>query len=314
MTNLTSRRNVQIRWSKCAVVLGLLAPGFSLVETTADDHTVFSGPQVGEQLPPFSMRTVVGPQAGKEQDLITEAAGDPVLLVFVHERTRPAFGLANVLMQFAATRREAGLHRGLIFLTDDATATETWMKNISNYFEKQTPVGFSVDGPEGPGAYGLNRNVALTILVGTDAKTTANFALVQPSIQADGPKILQAIVDVTGGGKAPDIAKYLPQGMRARTRMQRQPEGDAKLQGLLRAVIQKDASEQSVQKAIKAVDDYIADKPKAKQELGQRARRVVDSGKLENYGIDLAQQKLKVWADKYGPAESEPQNDRSPRK
>ena len=65
------------------------------------------------------------------------------------------------------------------------------------------PVGISTDGQEGPGAYGLNRKVQMTILVGKDDKVTANFALVQPSAAADGPRIAQAIVDALGGGKGP---------------------------------------------------------------------------------------------------------------
>jgi hypothetical protein len=38
----------------------------------------------------------------------------------------------------------------------------------------------------------------MTVLVGKDDKVTANFALVQPSLQADGPKIAAAIADALG--------------------------------------------------------------------------------------------------------------------
>ena len=55
------------------------------------------------------------------------------------------------------------------------------------------------EGKEGPGSYGLNRNVTLTILVGKEGKVTANFALVQPSTQADLPKILEEVAKVAGG-------------------------------------------------------------------------------------------------------------------
>ena len=61
------------------------------------------------------------------------------------------------------------------------------------------PIGISVDGKEGPGAYGLNRNVTLTVLVGKDNVVTANFALIQPSIPADAPKILAEVVKLIGG-------------------------------------------------------------------------------------------------------------------
>ena len=46
-----------------------------------------------------------------------------------------------------------------------------------------------------PGAYGLNRNVAVTVLVATDRVVSANFALVQPSLEVDAPKIFKSIAD-----------------------------------------------------------------------------------------------------------------------
>ena len=42
--------------------------------------------------------------------------------------------------------------------------------------------------------------MSLTVLVGKEGVVSANFALVQPSVQADGPKILKAIVDALGRG------------------------------------------------------------------------------------------------------------------
>ena len=61
-----------------------------------------------------------------------------------------------------------------------------------------------------PGAYGLNRNVTLTILVGKDNRVTANFALVQPSLQADVPKVLGEVVKLIGGKVPPSISSPHP--------------------------------------------------------------------------------------------------------
>ena len=104
---------------------------FSLVVTTVflrssfADDPVFSGPQVGEKLTSFEARGVFGDLDGKKFDLIKRAGGKPVALIFVHERTRPAFGLTNLAMKFAATRAKAGLQSGVIFLTEDPTSTES---------------------------------------------------------------------------------------------------------------------------------------------------------------------------------------------
>ena len=49
-------------------------------------------------------------------------------------------------------------------------------------------VGISVDGEEGPGSYGLNRNVELTFVLAKENKVVANFAFVQSSV-TDAPVI-----------------------------------------------------------------------------------------------------------------------------
>jgi hypothetical protein len=165
----------------------------------------FSGPQVGEKLTPFTAKVILGEEAGKEIDLVKAAAGKPVLIVFVHERNRPSVGLARLLGLYAATQKDKGLVSGTIYLTADSTATEEWMQIAKGTLQTGIPVAISTDGQEGPGAYGLNRKVQMTVLVGKDDKVTANFALVQPSVQADAPKIAQAIVDALGGGQGPTI-------------------------------------------------------------------------------------------------------------
>jgi len=170
-----------------------------------DKPAEFSGPQVGEKLTPFTTKAILGDDAGKEIDLVKAAAGKPVLIVFVHERNRPTVGLARLLGLYAATKKDAGLTSGIVFLTPDPTVTEEWMKLAKGALPSGVPVGISTDGQEGPGAYGLNRKVQMTILVGKEDKVTANFALVQPSVQADAPKIAQAIIDALGGGKGPTI-------------------------------------------------------------------------------------------------------------
>jgi hypothetical protein len=165
----------------------------------------FSGPQVGEKLTPFTAKVILGEEAGKEIDLVKAAAGKPVLIVFVHERNRPSVGLARLLGLYAATQKDKGLVSGTIYLTADSTATEEWMQIAKGTLQTGIPVAISTDGQEGPGAYGLNRKVQMTVLVGKDDKVTANFALVQPSVQADAPKIAQAMVDALGGGQGPTI-------------------------------------------------------------------------------------------------------------
>ena len=282
---------------------------------------VFSGPQVGEKLPAFEAQGVFGDQTGKKFDLITQADGKPVLLIFFHARTRPAFGLTNTVMKYAAGRSKDGLAGGVVFLTDDPTATEKWMHVVEKHLPKGVTYGISNDGAEGPGAYGLNRNVTLTVLVGKEGRVTANFALIQPSLQADGPKILKAIVEATGGGKVPTIAelggrRYAPDARKntpdARKKNKRPGPNDPKLTSLLRAVIDKQAGDEDVQTAAAEVEKYVAENPAAREQLGRIAHTVVHSGKLSNYGTEAARKILRQWAEKYGKETNKNDSDRKP--
>jgi hypothetical protein len=189
----------------CRLAFALLITVVSTQLFAEDKPAEFSGPQVGEKLTPFTTKAILGNEAGKEIDLVKAAAGKPVLIVFVHERNRPTVGLARLLGLYAATKKDAGLTSGIVFLTADPTMTEEWMKLAKGALPGGVPVGISTDGQEGPGAYGLNRKVQMTILVGKEDKVTANFALVQPSVQVDAPKIAQAVVDALGGGQGPTI-------------------------------------------------------------------------------------------------------------
>ncbi len=280
----------RMHWLPLVLLVSFVTSAWS-----AEEEPIFSGPQPGEKLPGFQVAGVFGDQAGQDIDLVQAADGQPLVLVFFHARTRPAFGLTNTIMRYAITRKEAGLVNGVVFLTDDATETENWLKRVQKHFPQGAQVGISQAGQEGPGSYGLNRNVTLTILVAKDNKVTANFALVQPSIQADGPKILKAIVDATGGGEVPDIRKFAA----GRTPAPAKRNNDAKLESLLRAVINKSATPEQVAAATADIDAYVKDNEKAQRELGRISNTVVNSGKLENYGTQPAQDQLKKWAEKY---------------
>jgi len=184
-----------------ALLLSAILPA---EEKPAEQATEFSGPQPGEKLTPFTIRTLLGDAAGEELDLVEQADGQPLVLFFIHDANRPSIGLTRVILTFAAKHKADGLHSGLIFLSGDATMTEAFVKRAAHALPDGVPVGVSTDGAEGPGAYGLNRKVTVTVLVAKDNKITANFALVQPSLQADGPKIAQAIASA-GAFKAPTL-------------------------------------------------------------------------------------------------------------
>ncbi len=284
-----------------AIVL-VMAAGQAAV--AADDEEVFSGPQPGERVPPLTVRNVFEDPA-VDFDPVANAKNGPLLLVFVHKRERPAFGLANTLLRYSLTRKKDGLDSAAVFLTGDLTETSNWMRQIRNYFPPGATVAFSPEGIEGPGSFGLNRDVTMTVLVSKEQKVTANFALVQPSLQADGPKIAKAIVDVLGGGDVPDLSKFSGQRMQQMQRDSgrnaggRGDEQDPKLAGMLRQLIQKNASTEQVAAVAKELNAYLDRNEAARKRVGEIANRIIDAGKLENYGTQAAQEHLKEWAKKY---------------
>ncbi len=266
-------------------------------ETTSETEPVFSGPQVGEELPPLPVRGVFDEEAGKEFDFIVAAGGKPVVLLFVHQLDRPTVGMARALTTYTLERAKDGLTTGIVWLDNDPTEAETTLKRIRHALPRGVPIGISMDGKEGPGSYGLNRNVALTILVGNEGKVTANFALVQPSIQADLPKVFDEIVRIIGG-QAPDVAQFA--GPREAMRGMARGEPDPRLRRLIRPVIQLDATEDEVDKAAAALEAFLADNESAQKEVGRISNTIVDSGKLTNYGTPRAQEYLRKWAKRYG--------------
>lgn len=296
----------------CIIMLAALFP--------VSEDQVFSGPQPGEQLIPFTVKGALGDQLDKPLDPVALAAGKPLVLVFVHERTRPAFGLANLIMRLVTSRGTEAVHGAIIFLTDDPTETATWLTRVAQHFPKGTTVGISTDGVEGPGAYGLNRNVAVTVLIAKSSRVTANFALVQPGNAVDGPKIFRAIAEVLGEQQVPSIDDFAAPADRRMQAAKPDPsttsEPDPKVRELLRPLIQKEATDAQVDEAAKRVEAYAAGHPKAMLEIGNIARRIIAAERLKFYGTPRCQHHLTKWSQNFvaqdAPSDKRPSSETPP--
>lgn len=272
--------------------------GFFLILSApllAEEEKVFSGPQPGEKLVAFKSVGVYDDLANKDFDVLNDAKDHAVVLIFMNELTRPSAALMRAITGFGDARKNDGLRTYIIWLAKDRTEAVNYLKRARKSLNFPVPVLISKDGAEGPGAYGLNRKVALTILVGKKKNVTANFALTQPSVQGDAVAIAKAIVKEIGG-KTPtqaEMTKHAFPGRRPQAGGMRDPQ----LVGLLRQVINKQASPEDVGKAAEAVEKYIAANKKSQRELG----RIANIGVQRKYGTDAAQPYLKAWAVKYGP-------------
>lgn len=280
---------------------------------TKQGEEVFSGPQVGEELPSFELTLALGDSAGEVSDPVAIAKGGPLLLVFLHDVNRQSVSMTRVLAEYARSRAKDGLHTSVILLSDDATGAKSTLKRIEHALAKDVATGVSLDGREGPGSYGLNRTVQLTILMANKNRVTANFALIQPSLQVDLPKVVEAIVEQIGG-QVPKLDQLLQNGggMQRNDRSpqateQEKPDPEI-IRGLVRPLIQLDADKKQVDQAAEAIEQAIEKSPAIRKEIGRISTTIVSSGKLENYGTSHAQEYLKRWADKYGQPPARPQD------
>ncbi|GIW96610.1 MAG: hypothetical protein KatS3mg110_4651 [Pirellulaceae bacterium] len=267
--------------------------GFVCSGSGQDDRTVYSGPQPGEKLPSFKIR-VLSEEMPQEVDPVALSGGGPLFLVFVHEVTRPSVGLSRVLMEYAATRKKDGLTSALVFLADDITAQEQWMQRARHALPKEGLLGICVDGKEGPGAYGLNRNVTMTILIARNGQVVANFALVQPSLQVDAPKILESLVR-TIGGETPKLEELLRSGSASAAMPNRLVEAVRRISG-------PEISQEEVERIAQRVEGYVNQYPDNKPQLGRLARRVLDDPTTAGRLTEAARQYLSKWAKQFGGA------------
>ena len=152
-------------------------------------------------------------QPSKQVDL-AELSKKPLALAFMHERSRPGFGLARLMSEFAARRKAENMQFVVVVLTDDRSSSEQWLGLVRRYFPEPTQLSVADGGIEGPGTMGLNRLAALTLIVANKGKVTANFALTQVSEPTDGPAILKAMNDACNGGAIPKLEELRPQPKR----------------------------------------------------------------------------------------------------
>ena len=173
------------------------------------EERIFSGPQPGEKLPPFNVTGMYGEIEGETFD-ITETDGQPLIL-FVQDRNGVGIkGIGMVMdlfLSIADYQKEQksnpedsnqSLQLGVVFLIDDVDDLPDWSGEfIEDWPDNGVMVCMSPDGREGPGSYGLNRNVAQTILIANDGKVVHNFAFTQPMLYTD-PYVLGAVSDAIG--------------------------------------------------------------------------------------------------------------------
>lgn len=289
----------QVKWPLFVVLMsGILLPLSN--PSWSQEESPFSGPQPGETLTPFEVQDLLA-EDEKRINPIESAEGGPCLVIFIHTLSRPAIGLTRTLTTAAEKLASDKPSVSIIFLTDDPTETQQWAKRARNALPQGVLMGVSTEGVEGPGAYGLNRKVAMTILVGKENKVTSNFALIQPSIQADAPRVISSLAQCMGVSVPEDVKKEMGAAMnRGGAPARTQPNVDeSELRRLLSPVINKEATSEEVAQAAERVEEAVAKSAPLKKRIGDICRRIIDADRLSSYGNEHSQAVLSRWAKEF---------------
>jgi len=267
---------------------------------------VFSGPQPGEKTTPVMVMELTGQHAGKERDPVTENAGKPSVLVFVHGIERSLVPLLRVVDEYGAMRGDL-LRTETVFLSPDRLEGERRVKAAAGSLKLQSRVGLSLDGPEGPGNYGLNKECLMTIVTAKDNTVTENFALLQPGI-ADAPKVLEALAKACGDTHPPTVAELSGRRMDRNSGGRERPErmnkekvqadgkpkekfpgavpNDGRLQALLRSFIRPSNDDAAVDKVLAEVREYIKGNADLRKQAIDGWTRILHFG--DRYGTEYA--------------------------
>jgi hypothetical protein len=236
-----------------------------------------------------------------EMDFVEQADNQAVLFVFVHETTRPSAALSRVLMNYGEMRIEDGLFPATIRLTDDPTSSRSSRPRR----EGSAAYGVSPDGKEGPGSYGLNRNVGMTVLVGQAGRVTASFPLVQPSV-TDARAILAEVVTLIGGEVPTDAEiEFLRMNpyLNGRFRDNGAAPSDSRLRAKICAVLRAGTDPKAFDAAAADVEAYVASDPRRQRQLGEASRLLLNQryqGREALVGDSPLGDRFRHWAKQFG--------------
>ncbi len=200
---------------------------------------IFSGPQPGEKLTAIAATNLAGDNKGKDVDPVTLQKSRPQIIIFQNESgvaVRGLYGLADSIGKIDK-KTAKDLHVACVFLSDDESKITQFEKLFPKLMEMGIDsVSLSSDGRDGPGAYGLNRTVAQTIILAKDGKVTRNFAFPQGLLYSD-PHVMGAVAELIEVDRE-TVAGWLAEGKKDGDRM-RMRGGDERKSAVKRAFREK---------------------------------------------------------------------------
>lgn len=141
--------------------------------TVAADPVV-SGTPVGKRPGPYSFLIATGPDRGKQTCMICDQADKPAAVVFARERNAETAKILQLLDAEMVKKADTGFKAWATFLTPtaDLDALAKWGQE-----QKVPKLALGVyEDADGPPAYRLHGDAAVTVLLFTKRKVVANFA------------------------------------------------------------------------------------------------------------------------------------------
>ncbi|QDU67904.1 hypothetical protein [Engelhardtia mirabilis] len=152
----------------------------------------FSGPLPGEPIVGFEAVGMNGELRDEVHDFVADFAGATTVWCFIHEVSRATSRTIRALDEACVARRPDGLETLFVLLGKDQDETERYGLELPGLLEVRSPLAVSLDGQEGPGAWGLNREMSLTIVVTRRDVAVASFPLLTTNA-TDVPQVMAAV-------------------------------------------------------------------------------------------------------------------------
>ncbi len=155
---------------------------------------IFSGPQLGEKLPPFEAVAISGANEGEDFDAVALAGDKLHLLIFAKEARTFGRFLPELAKQVGAIDRNSKQPWAMSFIVvnDDPNDVEKKFEALKRRYPDFVEIGLSKDGSDGPPAYGLDRNMTATVIVAKDGKVLYNLPYPSDAFYSQ-PHILGAL-------------------------------------------------------------------------------------------------------------------------
>ena len=161
---------------------------------------VYSGPQPGEQLRGFPVTPPTRTGRDEDFDPVALAAGKPHFLMFVDDSDLIEDITAWATVRNIRNNSRTGLAATAVILAHErATELTTIDDNFFNLLSTMFQIGYAPEGRDGPGAYGLDRNMQMTVLIAdAKGKVLYNFPYRVAPIDFPDPPVVGALADAVG--------------------------------------------------------------------------------------------------------------------